>query len=81
MLQFDMDGRLYTSLQGRPMFPYKILVNASRQLLFKKSDGLSTLTITSGTALTVGTWYDVVIQRVGTTIEMYLNGTLSSSRY
>lgn len=75
----DLEGNLYTSLQGRPMFPYKILVNTSRQIVFNKSDGLQTITMNSS-ALTLDVWYDVVIQRNASHVfQMYVNGALVAS--
>ena len=57
------------------MFPYKILVNSSRQIVFHKSDGLELFELKT-TALSTGTWYSVVVQRIGKAISIYVNGVL-----
>lgn len=73
-----LDGDLYTDVNTPSQFPYKIEVDSSRRLVFSKSDTVSTFTLTTS-ALTLGQWYDVVITRLGTTVSVYLDGTLNTS--
>lgn len=62
-----------------PSYPFKIEVSGSKQLVFSAA-GSTTFTaqISSSTAVS-SSWTHVVCQKTGSSLQMYINGTLQSS--
>lgn len=70
----DIDGNVSTNTNAPSQYPYKIEITSAGNLKFSKSNGSRTISMTSTAALSIGTYYNVVIQRNGSTFTMYLNG-------
>tara|TARA_R110000868_G_scaffold354932_8_gene616202 strand:- start:1329 stop:2990 length:1662 start_codon:yes stop_codon:yes gene_type:complete len=70
----DLDGNLYTDLNTPSQYPYKIEVDDDRKVVVSKSDRLTTISATS-TALNLNTLYDIVLQRTGSNLELWINGS------
>lgn len=71
----DLDGNLYTDLNTPSQYPYKIEVNSSRKVVISKSDKLTTISATSTATLALNSLYDVVLQRTGSNLELWINGS------
>jgi len=62
-----------------PKYPFKIELSGSNQLVFSAAGSTTFKTqITSSTAVTAS-WYHVVCQKTGSSLQMYINGTLQST--
>ena len=62
-----------------PTFPFKIQISGSKQLIFSAAGSTSFQTqITSSTAVS-SSWTHVVCQKTGSSLQMYINGTLNAS--
>ena len=70
----NLDGSLFVEKNVPTQHPYKISINNSGYVIFSKSDTVTTLTLTSTIPLATGTLYDIVVQRQGTTLSIYING-------
>ncbi len=61
-----------------PVYPFKIELSGSNQILFSAAGSTSfTAAISSSTRVT-GSWHHVVCQKQNNTLQMYVNGTLQS---
>jgi len=66
------------SSSASPQYPFKLELSGSNQLIFSAAGSHEYITqITSSTSVTE--WTHVVCQKTGSSLEMYLNGTLHSS--
>lgn len=70
----NVDGTLFVEQSVPSQYPYKIEFDTSRRIRFTKSDTQTTVTLLSN-ALTLGTTYDVVVQRTGSNFEVWVDGT------
>jgi hypothetical protein len=71
-------GKLSGPLQSQ--YPFAIAVLPSNKLVFAAAASPTNLVfVTSSAALTNGTWTHVVCQKTGSTLQLYINGTLSNS--
>jgi len=62
-----------------PTYPFKIELSGSNQLIFSAAGSNTFKTqITSSTAVS-SSWYHVVCQKSGSSLQMYINGTLHSN--
>ena len=59
-------------------YPFKLELSGSKQLVYSVSGGTLSTQITSSAILT-GSWHHVMCQKTGSSIEMYINGTLHAS--
>ena len=79
----DSFGNAVQNTNAPSNYPYKIYVsgsNANRKLYFEKTSGTKTLIATSSTALSsVNTYYDCVIQRSGSVIDMFVTNTKTTT--
>jgi hypothetical protein len=71
----DLNGNVFTDIATPSQYPYKVEVNNAREVVVSKSDKITTITATSTATLTLNTQYDVVLQRTGSNIELWINGT------
>lgn len=62
-----------------PTYPFKIEVSGSNQLIFSAAGSTSYKTQLTSSAQVSSSWSHVVCQKTGSTLEMYINGTLHSS--
>ena len=62
-----------------PAYPFKIEVSGSNQLIFTAAGSTSYKTQLTSSAQISSSWKHVVCQKTGSTLEMYVDGTLHSS--
>jgi hypothetical protein len=74
----DLEGNIFTDTNTPSQYPYKIEFDSSSKLKFTKSNTQTTVTAQSN-ALTLNTYYDVVIQRTGSKIDLWVDGTKQTS--
>jgi hypothetical protein len=71
-------SKLSSSLQSQ--YPFAVSGLSSNKLMFAAAASTTNLVfVTSSAALTNGTWTHVVCQKTGSTLQLYINGTLSNS--
>ncbi len=71
------DGDVYIEQNPSLNYPYKLEIRdmgSGPELIFKKSNGITTLSLGTTSALTPGNYYSVVAQRSGSTIGLYVTG-------
>ncbi len=71
----DPAGNVFTNTRAPGNFPYKITCNGG-SIQFQKSDGSTTFSIGGGG---IGNYANVVLQRSGSEVELYVNGALVGS--
>lgn len=71
----DLNGDVFVSQNVPTQYPYKIEFDTNRKIKFSKSDTQTVISASTSTALTLDSTYDVVIQRTGSAIEVWLDGT------
>ena len=62
-----------------PTYPFKIELSGSNQLIFSSAGSTSFKTIITSSAQVSSSWNHVVCQKSGSSMQMYINGTLHSS--
>lgn len=78
-LQVDLNGNLYS--QPAPnKFPYRIsYVSESKKVLFEKSTGRETFSLTSSISMSLNTAYHIAAVKSGSLITLYVNSSGSNS--
>lgn len=75
----NLAGQVYIENNVPNQYPYKLEITSARKIKFTKSDSVTTLSVTSNTALTLNADNDIVLQRSGSMIELYINGVKDSN--